>query len=66
MQPAYLDVQWRVIGNLENTDFVMNNTFFLGTFPGLTKAQIDYSISVIDGFIKKEPNECCKKPFKTK
>jgi CDP-4-dehydro-6-deoxyglucose reductase, E1 len=66
MQPAYLDIQCRIIGVLENTDFIMNNTFFLGTFPGLTKDQIDYSISVIDDFIKKEPNECCKKLFKMK
>jgi CDP-6-deoxy-D-xylo-4-hexulose-3-dehydrase len=52
MQPAYLDLQCRIVSNLENTDFIMNNTFFLGTFPGLTKNQIDYSISVIDCFIK--------------
>jgi CDP-6-deoxy-D-xylo-4-hexulose-3-dehydrase len=52
MQPAYLDLKCRVVGNLENTNFIMNNTFFLGTFPGLTKDQIDYSIKVIDDFIK--------------
>jgi CDP-6-deoxy-D-xylo-4-hexulose-3-dehydrase len=52
MQPAYLDIKSRVIGDLKNTNFIMNNTFFLGTYPGLTKDQIDYSISVIDGFLK--------------
>ena len=38
-QPAFtaLDQEsYRVAGSLENTDFVMNNTFFLGTYPGLT------------------------------
>jgi CDP-4-dehydro-6-deoxyglucose reductase, E1 len=38
-QPAFTALDpdsYRVAGNLENTDFVMNNTFFLGTYPGLT------------------------------
>jgi CDP-6-deoxy-D-xylo-4-hexulose-3-dehydrase len=52
MQPAYLDIRSRIVGDLKNTDFVMNNTFFLGTYPGLTKDRIDYSINVIDGFIR--------------
>jgi CDP-6-deoxy-D-xylo-4-hexulose-3-dehydrase len=36
---------------LENTDKIMNNTFFLGTFPGIGKEQIDYTMSIIDKFI---------------
>ena len=38
-QPAFaaLDPQsYRIAGSLKNTDFIMNNTFFLGTYPGLT------------------------------
>lgn len=52
-QPAYLDIEHRVApGGLTNTDFIMNNTFFLGTYPGLTKEKINYTLSVIDSFLK--------------
>lgn len=50
-QPAYQDIEKRVIGNLENTDFVMNNTFFLGTYPGMSEEMINYSISILQEFI---------------
>ncbi len=52
-QPAYLGIPHRKIGNLFNTDRIMNDTFFLGTFPGIGKPQIDYTMEIIDGFIKK-------------
>lgn len=51
-QPAYLDVEHRVVGELTNTEFVMNNTFFLGTYPGLTPEKIEYALSVIDRFVR--------------
>ncbi|HEX2960034.1 MAG TPA: lipopolysaccharide biosynthesis protein RfbH [Chitinispirillaceae bacterium] len=51
-QPAYLDIQKRVSSELGNTDLIMNNTFFLGTFPGLTKEQVDYTIQTVEKFIK--------------
>ena len=41
-QPAYRDIQRRVIGNLKNTDFVMNNVFWVGLYPGITESMIDY------------------------
>ena len=41
-QPAYHDVPRRVIGDLTNTDFVMNNVFWIGVYPGITEAMIDY------------------------
>lgn len=50
-QPAYLDVEHRVVGELPNTEFVMNNTFFLGTYPGLTEEKIGYALDVIEAFI---------------
>jgi CDP-4-dehydro-6-deoxyglucose reductase, E1 len=53
-QPAYLDIQHRKIGDLTNTDRIMNDTFFLGTYPGIGMEQIDYSMSVIDKFINKQ------------
>ncbi len=51
-QPAYLNMAHRKIGDLFNTDRIMNDTFFLGTYPGLGKEQIDYVMNVMDNFIK--------------
>lgn len=50
-QPAYGDIQHRVSGDLKNTDTIMNNSFFLGTFPGITQEQIDYTLTTIEKFI---------------
>ncbi len=41
-QPAYREAEFRVIGDLKVTDFVMNNVFWVGTYPGLTEPMIDY------------------------
>ena len=41
-QPAYRDVDFRVIGDLKNTDIVMNRTFWVGTYPGLTFEMLDF------------------------
>jgi CDP-6-deoxy-D-xylo-4-hexulose-3-dehydrase len=43
-QPAYRDIQRRVIGDLKNTDFVMNNVFWIGLYPGITQAIVDYVV----------------------
>jgi CDP-6-deoxy-D-xylo-4-hexulose-3-dehydrase len=51
-QPAYLDIPHRKIGELPNTDRIMNDTFFLGTYPGLGKEQIAFTMNVIDEFLK--------------
>ena len=51
-QPAYLDIEKRVIGNLENTDYAMKNTFFLGTYPGLTEEMITYTLLVVQEYIE--------------
>lgn len=46
-QPAYKDVEYRVIGDLKNTDMVMTNGFWLFVSPSLTDEMIDYVIEVI-------------------
>jgi CDP-4-dehydro-6-deoxyglucose reductase, E1 len=51
-QPAYINKQGRIADHLNNTDKIMNGTFFLGTYPGLTKEMFNYSESVLDSFVK--------------
>ena len=51
-QPAYLHQNMRVVGDLAGSDRMMNDAFFLGVYPGLTDAHIDYMIETIGGFTK--------------
>ena len=44
---------YRVIGDLKNTDTVMNQAFWIGVFPGLTNLMISYIIEQIKGFVRK-------------
>ena len=46
-QPAYRGIGHRAIGNLENADFVMENTFWVGVYPGLSEAQVDFMLESI-------------------
>ncbi len=38
---------YRVSGGLENTEFIMNNSFWVGVYPGMTDEKLDYMASVI-------------------
>lgn len=51
-QPGFMNKSWRIADHLNNTDFVMNNTFFLGTYPGLTKEMFVYAEDMLDDFLK--------------
>jgi len=51
-QPAYQSVPYRAVGTFENTDFVMNNVFWIGVYPGLTDAMLDYVIDTFHGWVK--------------
>ena len=41
-QPAYANVAYRTVGSLPNADTIMNDVFWVGTFPGLGDAEIDF------------------------
>jgi len=41
-QPAYRNVDFRIVGDLTNSDIVMNRTFWVGTYPGLTRPMLDF------------------------
>jgi CDP-6-deoxy-D-xylo-4-hexulose-3-dehydrase len=41
-QPAYEGIEHRVIGDLKNTDYVMDSVFWIGVFPGLSTEMLDY------------------------
>lgn len=51
-QPAYADIEHRKIGDLCNSDFVMNNLFWVGLFPGLSEAALGYMIDRLHDGVK--------------
>ena len=52
-QPGFVNKSFRIANHLKNTDYIMKNTFFLGTYPGLTKEIFDYAEKVLNNFIKR-------------
>ena len=52
-QPAYRNVDFRVVSDLRNTDIVMNRSFWVGTFPGLSAEMIQYIAEKITDFIRR-------------
>ena len=49
-QPYMIGRNYRVNGDLTNTDIVMNQTFWLGTFPGLKTEHLDYIAEKLEEF----------------
>jgi CDP-4-dehydro-6-deoxyglucose reductase, E1 len=50
-QPYMSGRNYRVVGNLKNTDRVMNQTFWIGVYPGLSDAHIDYMIETLHDLV---------------
>ena len=43
---------YRVVGELKNTDFIMNNTFWVGVYPGMTDEKLEYMSRIIGEAVK--------------
>lgn len=50
--PAYLGIKHRAVGDLENTDSIMNKGFWIGVYPGISNEMIDYVCFKFDEFLK--------------
>ena len=50
-QPAYEGCDHRAIGSLPNTDFAMNNVFWIGVYPGLTAEMLDFVADTVTKFV---------------
>jgi CDP-6-deoxy-D-xylo-4-hexulose-3-dehydrase len=54
-QPAFMGTPRRVVGELTNTDIVMNDTFWIGVWPGLTIPMLDYMIDQLHSILGRTP-----------
>jgi len=52
-QPAYEGTEFRVVGDLKNTDYVMNNVFWIGLYPGLTPEMIQYTVDSLKAVVER-------------
>ena len=54
--PAYLKIkdQFRVVGTMKNADFIMNNAFWLGVWPGIDKTKMDYIKKILTTFLEQK------------
>jgi CDP-4-dehydro-6-deoxyglucose reductase, E1 len=50
-QPAFKDIDHRIVGELTNTDIIMDKTFFIGVYPGICDPQIEYIGEVFRRFL---------------
>jgi CDP-6-deoxy-D-xylo-4-hexulose-3-dehydrase len=52
-QPAYKNIKFRTDGNLKNTNLAMNDLFWIGVYPGITKEKINYVLGILGNFFEK-------------
>jgi CDP-4-dehydro-6-deoxyglucose reductase, E1 len=52
-QPAYADIDRRVVGDLANSDLIMARTFWIGVYPGLDERRIEYVLDQFERFFER-------------
>jgi CDP-6-deoxy-D-xylo-4-hexulose-3-dehydrase len=57
-QPAYRNAEYRVVGSLPNSDFILEHVLWLGVFPGLTPPMIEYMLKTIREFAAVAASAC--------
>jgi CDP-6-deoxy-D-xylo-4-hexulose-3-dehydrase len=55
--PAFQKINCRVVGELTNTDTIMNNTFFIGVYPGIHQGHLDKIANIFTRFMQGERAE---------
>jgi CDP-4-dehydro-6-deoxyglucose reductase, E1 len=53
-QPAYQNIRYKTFGSLKNTDIVMNNLFWIGVYPGITREKLNYIVRVFNQFFSQK------------
>ena len=51
-QPAFRDIEHRVVGNLNNTDKTMRDSFWVGVWPGITEEMLDYMVETLASVVR--------------
>lgn len=51
-QPYFKNFDYKIKSSLENTDMIMENSFWIGVYPGLNFEHLDYTVEVISKFLK--------------
>ncbi len=52
-QPYFKGISYRVVGDLKNTDLIMNRSFWIGAYPGITEKMIEYVVGQFSAFFSK-------------
>ncbi len=53
-QPAYKKSKYRAIGELSGADFIMNNAFWVGVYPGMDAPRLEYMAGTFHEFMKEK------------
>ncbi len=53
-QPGYREINHRTVGDLPNADRILRSSFFIGVYPGLDEARIEYVLGVFDDFFQQQ------------
>jgi CDP-4-dehydro-6-deoxyglucose reductase, E1 len=51
-QPYMKGINFKINGELNNTDFIMENTFWIGVYPGLSQQHLKFTVNTIKSFFK--------------